>query len=78
MKGKEVPKSVIVNKTILGILLSGVDKIGEQNWVIDKEGGSLKHGEIPISFVSVELNGESSLVTKSIRSALVLGSKGES
>mmetsp|Transcript_137763 Transcript_137763/g.194883 ORF Transcript_137763/g.194883 Transcript_137763/m.194883 type:complete len:292 (-) Transcript_137763:39-914(-) len=77
-KRQEVPEHVGILQVGLGVSLLGVDEIGELLGVSDEEDGGVVAGHIPVAFLSVELDGETSGISLSIGRTLLTTDGGES
>jgi hypothetical protein len=77
-EGKEVPESIGVLAVGLGVSLLGVNEIREFGRVSDEENGGVVTNQIPVTFFSVELDGETSGISFGISRTLFTTNSGES
>ena len=76
-EGEEVPEHVGVLAVGLWVPLLGVDEVWELDWVSDEEDWGVVANHIPVTLLSVELDGEASWVSLSISGALLATNGGE-
>ena len=77
----EVPEIVMrrlrLGETTVGLLLRGMDQVGELDRVLDEEDGDVVADEIPVAFLGVELHREAAHVAGQVGGALVARHGGE-
>ena len=77
----EVPEGVVrglrLREVAVGLLLGGVDQVGELDRVLDEEDRDVVADEIPIALLGVELDREAAHVARQVGRALVAGHGGE-
>ena len=73
----EVPEIVVrglrLREAAIGLLLGGVDQIGEFDRVLDEEHRDVVADEVPVALLGVELDREAAHVAGEIGRALVAG-----
>ena len=81
MSETKVPEGVVgglgLGEAAVGLLLGGVDEVGELDGVLDEEDGNVVADEIPVAFGGVHLDGEAADVAGGIGRAHVAGDGGE-
>ena len=65
-QGDEIPEHVRILEMSLRVSLLSVDKAGEQNGVTDEEDGRVIADQVPVAFLSVELDSESPRISNGI------------
>ena len=73
----EIPEIVVrglrLRKAAVGLLLGGMDEVGELDRVLDEEDRDVVADEVPVAFLGVELDREAAHVARQIGRALVAG-----
>ena len=73
----EVPEVVVrrlrLREAAVGLLLHGVDEVGELDRVLDEEDRDVVADEVPVALLRVELHGEAAHVAGQVERALVAG-----
>ena len=73
----EVPEVVVrrlrLREPAIGLLLHGVDEVGELDRVLDEEDRDVVADEVPVALLRVELHGEAADVAGEVERALVAG-----
>ena len=73
----EVPEVVVrglrLREAAVGLLLGGVDQVGELDRVLDEEDRDVVADEVPVALLGVELDGEAAHVARQVGRALVAG-----
>ena len=77
----EVPEVVVrrlrLREAAVGLLLDGVDEVGELDRVLDEEHRDVVADEVPVALLRVELHGEAADVAGQVGRALVAGHRRE-
>ncbi len=72
-EGDEVPEGVVrggrLGEAAIGLLLGGVDEVGEFDGVLDEEDGDVVADQVPVAVLGVELDGEAADVAGEISGA---------
>ena len=62
-----------LREATVGLLLDGVDEVGELDRVLDEEHRDVVADEVPVALLGVELHGEAAHVAGEVERALVAG-----
>ncbi len=80
-QGDEVPEVVMrglgLGEASVGLLLGGVDQVGELDRVLDEEHGDVVADDVPVALLRVELHREAAHVASEVGGALIAGDGGE-
>ena len=75
--GPEVPSRVGVLSASVGAALLGMDEVWELDWVSDKEDWSIVSNHIPVTFLGVMLDSETTWVAIAIVGTALTSDSGE-